>query len=520
MNEETVPTKEEHRVEEQEKKVFFPYGRLDNIPELKYLTSETSARLRPIMRYLFQNFNRQRYWVNLSEIWEHVRHFYRQDATEQDCVEDLEILISNGNLRKEYERQFLRTLDEFLHRRVIFQLTALSVEIERFINDLEQRRSGGTGRLSASDTEALLNKLKEIERRLSKQDLSPSELEELNGLWHESYQVFQTFTRNANDFLGEMRRVEYEKLQQLDGFLRFKEALVRYLEEFSQGLESTKPLIQNLLHAWKNHGVAERLIKVLVEYNQKVPRPDGTFPEPNILAEEYWEQFDSIYTWYQPNGGVDKIRDMTIFSVELLVKQAARLVDRYRGGISRRQELVKLARRFALCKEISDCMRIAVEAFLIPQVRHVKGTFGVHTPRNMLHDWDSHTQPENIYLRAIKRGTRQRNNGKPIRDRRVEEEELRLRIRKEKDAEVAVINRIFKNGDIIVCENLNVETSEERHLILRIIRECQMNSCGSTRLIDGSTVILRTSVPDGRGIMVAPDGVLNMPAFVLLREVD
>lgn len=506
-------------VEEQVQKLFFPYSQVDSIPELKYLTSETSRRLRPIMRYIYQQFNRQRYWIGQGEIWDHVRHFYGGDATEDDCVNDLETLVDNGNLRKEYERQYVRTLEEFHRRRVVYQATALAVEIERFINDLIQRR-GGSSALSAGDIDTLLNKLREIDRRLADPLLVTQNTEELSRLWRESYQLFQTFTRNVNDYLGEMRRVEFDKLQKLEGFLRYKDAIVKYLEDFSQGLEISKPLIQDLLTAWQRQGIAEKLFKILSEINSQMPNPDGTFPVSGELYEEYLQQFISIYEWYQQGGGVDMIRQMTTSSIELVLKQALRLVDRYHKGISRRQELADLAQDFSNCSDVNQCSRLAVKSFSLPQVRHVKGSFDVHVPRNMPHDWDSRSKPEVISLNMIKRGVRQRSAGSPINDKSKEEEQLRMQIQKAKDDEVSSISRLFKDGDALRCMDLDVESPVDRRYLLKIIKNCKMSSSRSTRLIDGSKVTLLNSDTRDRGNLYAPDGVLNMPAFILVREAD
>lgn len=512
---------EDERLSEKEtnqSKLFFSYSLVESIEEIKYLTSEIAHRLRPIMRFIYKEFNRQRYWVPQRDIWNSVKSYYGSDSSEQNLFDDLEILCANKNLRKDYERRYVRSVEEFYHKRIMYQPTALAIEIERFVSDLEQKR-GTLGSLNTSQIDSLLKNLLYIDKILTQP--RPSEMaEQLSNLWRDSYRLFQEFTRGANDYLGEMRRVDYEKLQQLDGYLRYKEAVIKYLEEFSYKLEGSKPLIQNLVNTWRKQLLTEQLFSVLADFNSKIPRPDGTFPNFDTLYTEYMEQFDAVHAWYQVGGGVDMIRSMTIASIELVLKQAANLIERYNNGLSRRQELAELARRFAECTQVSECNRLAVESFLLPQVRHIKGIIDVHIPRNMPNDWDERSKPELIELGVIRRGARQRSPGNPIRDRRLEQELLRQKIRAEKEAEVACIKKVFNKGNLLNCESFSVESSEERRLLLKIIRECQVNPHRNLRLIDGTKVSLADNKPKSRGVLTCPDGILNMPAFTIIREDD
>lgn len=135
------------------------------VTEASYLTAQDVRHYRPLMRYFYQQHQGQRFFLRVDETHRHVQQAYDGAYTEVQCQADLEQLATWGNLTRHYERARVHTIDEFLRRQAVYQITPEGVLLERFVSSLEEA-GGRAGSLDKTVLDALLQRMRELDRLL------------------------------------------------------------------------------------------------------------------------------------------------------------------------------------------------------------------------------------------------------------------------------------------------------------------------------------------------------------------
>jgi uncharacterized protein (TIGR02677 family) len=476
---------------------------LKKVPEAAYLNAENAARYRPILRYFYLQHTAHRYWLSFDEIFENVRPAAGADYTPEFCEQDLAQLTAWGNVMAEQEKSRARTIDEFQRRRLQYQLTPYSIALERLLCELE---TSGTAKGSLDPTllDRLWSRLEGLARDMS-------DLRRTRRDWTEAYEYFQQIVNDANDFLSAMHRSRPQDLNQIEAFLAFKEVLVQYLSAFINQLMDVAEKIRALFESWPT----EKLIDLLVVHDSTLmPSPDGRMPEAPAVRSAYSAQMRAIQEWFRRGGGVEILRRVTADAIEMTVRHAQRLVDRRTFGVSRRRELLELAKRFADCRTVEEAHALAAS------------TLGCALPRHLLcrdqpfvvSDESVWAQaPEELPLTRIHRSTRSRSVGAPIEDRSREQQEVLRAELEARRREAALWDELFADGEIDLT-GFDVPEPAVRGRLLHILGRCAASPDGSALVPDGSRIELLAPLHDGPGRIDSPDGTLHLPAYRLRRE--
>lgn len=490
------------------------------VSEAAYLTAENAYRYRPILRYFYTQHTAHRFWLTVAEVRDHIRAYFDPEYSDDQCEQDLAALVGWNNLMAEQEKSRARTVEEFLRRRLRYQLTPYSIAFERLLTELEQAH-GTRGSLDASLLDILWDRLDALHHLVARGvPAQPDQgyLQQVRRLWLEAFGAFERIVNDANDYLAEMHRSRPDDLNRMEAFLAYKDVLIQYLSGFVNQLMDTAEKVRGLLAVWRRQRLAPVLLELLVGHDAAyLPGPDGQLPDPAVVRRHYAQQQEALAEWFRRGGGSDILRRVTADAIELVVRQTQRLMDRRRMGISRQRDLEQLARAFAACRALADAHRLAAVALGCALPRHVLGSAERFLMRDAGSVWEQ--EPDPVPLKRIQRGGRTRGAPAPIRDRQWEQQMVLLAELERRQQEAALWDRIFRGGEVDLG-SLWVADPEVRVRLLEVLGRCLAAPDRTALASDGSPIRLLDPTPPGSyGEVVGPDGVLHTPRFRLRRGV-
>lgn len=492
------------------------------VDEVRYLVADHAVgRYRVIMRYFFEQHERSRFWLTADEILEHVRRVYDPDYTPDECDRDLGQLVQWRNLAAEQERSRARTVEEFIRKRLRFQITRYAVEVERLLARLERQRGSG-GSLDPSYLEGLWDRLVRLDRMLATTGREGSaeagtlDPAQVRTLWREAYEYFTKTRDFANDYLASLSAARPRDINEFDAFITYKDLLVQHLRRFVHGLIAHADQIAALLRRWRQTGVAERVARLAAAVDAQEPDPEtGLPPDVEACRDHRLNEFVSLHNWFCGRGGVDVLQRATTDAIEVIVRQTQRLIDHRRGGVGLQRDLEELAAAFRRCRDLDEAHRLAGLAFGALGTQHLQS----EEPRQVPVDRDvwREAEPVPVELAPIARGPRARGRSEAVADRRAEREEALRRERLRRQEEAALWDAIFAGGALDLAE-VRLERPELRDRLLEVLGRCFQSPDRSAIAPDGSRIELVASVPGALGRLVAPDGTLYLGRYRLIRH--
>ncbi|WP_324667946.1 TIGR02677 family protein [Geochorda subterranea] len=532
-------------------RTLVPDRLLRQVREASYLVAENAPRYRPIMRFLYLEHMQHRYTHRLHEVHEWMRTHVDPAYTEEQCEQDLRALVEWGNLYAEQDRSRATTVEEFVRRQLRYGLTPYGIAFERLLVELESQRNTG-GSLDVGLIDVLWEQLREIDVQLgqpehgapgdgrsatatpgggsagadaqrdgngageAEREALPARpaLQALFTRWTQAIDAFDKLGSQSSDYLAALHRGAREQMADLDAFLAYKNLLVEYLASFVDGLYNQGQRIRSLLAAWERSGKAARLLEWLVAFETRY-RPGAdrlpTADEVRPVREAEWRR---LVGWFRPDGGWETLRKRTASAIEQVTRQAQRLMDR-RVAVSRRHDLERLAVAFARLERLDDAHRLAGLAFGAPAPRHLLGSAEVF----MLDDGGSawEVAPQLIELAPVRRGRQESGRGAAVRPRREEQQRVLEAERARRQAEAAIWEAIFRDGEIDLG-SLTVKEPAVRLRLLAVLGRCLVSPDWTAQAPDGSIIELKPPQPFSVGTLSAPDGRLHLPAFRMVRR--
>lgn len=488
---------------------LMPAG-LRPVPELSYLTAQNVARYRAIMRFIYLEYQRLRYWLRPEEIYEGVRGWgVLEGYTLEQCMADLEALKNWGNLASRHDGGRAMSLEEYMRKKSQYLLTPYSIEIERMLEALEKVKGYG-GSLETTYFDTIAACVHEIREKAD-----TFEQGEALHNWEKLYVAFKTMHDNAADFIASIHSIQAEEMMATEGFLQLKDNLVNYLQHFVKSLQRSAYRIEGQLMRIGD-GLRDLYLDKVLEDELRKPRlEEGKTPEE--LADEFRQGWQNVRRWFigddRQASELTLLEKATKEAIAKVVRSAVRLQERRRGGVSRRNDLETLGRRFAELDSVQDAHRLAAYAFGLFPTRHLQGTDARDTERADASTWD---EPPNIRLiRSRSRKRSARSSTEPMRTHAAKREAYREQIEAQLAKERAFVERMRGFGAIAVAE-LPELRAMERMRLLQWIGRCTASASRTFTTADGHRVAVWVPEPhEEPGLLRCTDGDLAMPNYVI-----
>jgi len=502
------------------------------VPETAYLTAPSVGHYRPLMRFFYRQHQAQRFFIGVDPALQHIRQAFDAAYTEEQCQQDLQQLVVWGNLTRHFERTRVRTIDEFLRRQAVYQITPEGIAVERFVESLDAdgRRAGS---LDKTVLDALLQRMRDLDALLSDPEVlaapgggggtalpaaqghaSLQRQERISSLWGEVRHHFERVANDGVGYLGELRGVQAQQILEHSAFQAYKDVLVRYLSSYALALAECGPRIGDIARAWAG-GARGRLLSFCAgSVAARQPLPDGRYPDPAAEIARVHVGVLDLARWFDPvRGDVERLKRSTNDAIELVTRQAARLAELHWGTRSRRRDLEELALLFSHCTDVAQAERVASVAFAAAYPRHWQGE-AVPEGLGRTSPW---SEPAGVVdLRPVRRGARAEGAEEAVPERRTARDALLQEgLRTRADAERSM-RELFPEGRLELG-HVELPTPEMRNRLLELVGRCLASPDAAGEAPDGGRLAVVQRLP-GFGRIVAPDGVCHVPRLVLVWE--
>ncbi len=286
----------------------------------------------------------------------------------------LEQLVQWGNLLRSSHTVKASSISEYQRSRSRYQLSKAGERVQRDADGVLAEVDAA--REVSGELLALVERgLKELAERVT----APGGIEPQDGLERVStlFVQFTEFADSVRDFYAYLGQVLARYDLDSTEYQGFKELLLDYVEAITEDVSFRAPRISAALDTLWPHlpGLLSQLDAHAQGLTGLSAEGDGR-PETRVQRSRGREQADweGLRGWFRDTDGqgsqVDQLRDATLRALQSLLANAKRMLRSATGEMSRRRDLLRLARWFDEAAP-QDAHDIAVAAFGLYGARHL-----------------------------------------------------------------------------------------------------------------------------------------------------
>lgn len=481
------------------------------ITETSYLNAENVKRYRVILRFFFIQYERIKYWLDQSEVYEELK-FHKEfaDYTWEQCRQDLDSLVNWKNLMAIQDTKKVTSVEAFKNRQYRYQLTEYGVEIERMTVRLEHLYVEG-----ASLEPTLLERMElEIKKIASVSEEAPMKV---YTWWNDLNNDFKRLNQNYQDYMRDLNSARAEELMKSSEFLVYKDKLIEYLRSFIKGLQLHAGVIEMEVKN-TDKDVLQKVFQKVVEYEMTIPRIDAEINEREIY-ENNVGRWKSIVEWFAGENGKDseagRLFDMTNESIRKITRYATQISEQFTMGANRKEEYRKLAEMFLQCENLSEAHKLSAVVFGVEMPLHIKGELIRAT--DSVNSGVYEEAPMEIKIKPRIRAYGEKSQRSSIRDYTAEKEKAKKEAMEKMERERKMVESYIIDGKI-TFEELPVLESEVRNILLRWLSKALENKDSKGKTEDGQVFYITNRDEKKQCIIHCKDGDFEMPSFVLEFE--
>ena len=187
------------------------------ITEASYLCTGNTFRYRAIIRIAYKKYEKMKYLLYKEEIFEDIKKINGFDEyTLDDLKQDLDSLEAWGNFITVQDTARTRTLEEFKNRKFTYQLSTITIELERTLIKIENIKETSRGSLEISLIERFKETLEQIK------NLEEFDSSKIYSWWEMLNRDFKHLNENYQDYISKFYSPKTDELLKTNEFLIFK----------------------------------------------------------------------------------------------------------------------------------------------------------------------------------------------------------------------------------------------------------------------------------------------------------
>src|SRR2546422_4248965 len=328
-----------------------------NTPEklkvFEYVTAEKAPLYRAVMRVFMDSKERFALHLRPGDVLAGIVAISFGEPQDLPAVETLlNQLCEWGNLESHPDTADVATVEDFLRRRYLFQITVRGEAAERAIAAYEESilQPGELQTAALADIRSLLEELARF-----------AESAEIDGAkitlaLRTLCSSFEELTSRAQIFMsGLQRRIDLQRIE-FEEFILYKERLIDYLQRFVGELVIAADEIASALRRIEAAGV-DRLLTSAAR-RETADLLNAT-PEDVQSAALHWRnRWEGLQSWFIGNetspSHAETLRGRALSAIPALLTAVANINDRRVTRIDRVNDLRTLARWFAEAETESD----------------------------------------------------------------------------------------------------------------------------------------------------------------------
>lgn len=482
---------------------------MKKVVEASYLTADSAAQYRTILRYFYHQHERMRDFIGPEEILEYMRSIpVFSDYQEEQLHQQLAQLVKWNNLIARQDMTSAKTIDEYKKKRFRYQSTPYTIEIERMLVVLEKKTSDTfQGSLERSQFDRLLQALIVMQKE-SENDLTKNP-EEYMRIWDDVFRYFQTIRTSTADYIAYINSEQTDQRMQTEAFLVYKNQFTAYLRDFIVSLQKTSLQIRERLHEMTAQKL-DAFFQKLIEHRQSIPRLEDVSASVEEWLTEYEEYWGSLRQWFLGSSTrqseLEVLQWQTNEMIRRMTRYVQRIGERQQHFRSRKNDYLHLANWFTNCATMDEAHKLSAVVFGAMTIQHLQVEEG--TTDNLHTDtWEE----EPVILTIKPRTNRYREKTKPssMKSNAEKKRQQREQYLEERRQERELIDQYITDGVIKLSELAKVEPFIRKVLLSWIGKS--MASKDRKVKTDYGLVVKVTMDQEHMILLEAEDGNLKMP---------
>ncbi|KZD66015.1 TIGR02677 family protein [Bacillus cereus] len=479
------------------------------VAEVSYLTAESAAHYRTILRYFYHQHEKMRDYIAPEEVFAYMRSIPAfSDYQEEQLHLQLAQLVKWNNLMARQDMTSAKTVEEYKKKRFRYQSTPYTVEIERMLVVLEQK-VGDTfqGSLERSQFERLLQALltlqKEPATNWTKSD------EEYMRMWEDILRYFQVIRTCTADYIAYINSEQTDQRMQTEAFLVYKNQFTNYLRDFIVSLQKTSLQVMEILNDLQPEKL-EPFFQKLVNHRASIPRVEGVGESVEEWKKEYTDYWGSLKRWFLGSSieksELDALQWQTNEMIRRMTRYVQRIGERQHHFRSRKNDYLQLAKWFANCESLDEAHHLSSVVFGAMTIHHL------HVEADTTDNLHTDTWEENpIVLTLNPRNERYREKTKPgtMTSNTDKKQRQRAQYLQERKEEKTLIEQ-YMADDVIQLSSLSKIEPFIRKTFLSWIGKSMANKERVVKT-DSGLIVKVTINKENMIVLESEDGMLKMP---------
>ncbi|MBF2663973.1 TIGR02677 family protein [Listeria seeligeri] len=374
--------------------------------EASYLTAENYQRYRLIMKYFYEQHRSMNDLLYRKDILKYIQEEVGYtNYQEKELDQDLNSLISWGNLETRQEISKPKSIEEYKNRHFRYQISEASVAIEEMLENITNLASGARGSLDKHTFERLLTCLRDLQKR----ELDGQEL--LN-IWEDILGHFDKIRKNTADYIGYLNSEKSELQMQAEAFLVYRDKFVNYLRDFIIAMQDKIYQIQNCFENMLSEQL-EKIFQQVLKKEKEIPRLAEMELDEENLKKDFLNKWNNMTNWF-----IDRPHKQSEYS--LLLKQTNHAIDKITHTMqrfgdqmqqyrSRKKDYLHLAKWFSECDTIEKAHKLSAFLFGFEQTRHYYA-FPFSSGNKYAEIWETDPSIHDIQSRDTNNQRKKKNN--------------------------------------------------------------------------------------------------------------
>jgi uncharacterized protein (TIGR02677 family) len=502
-----------------------------NTPEklkvFEYVTAEKAPLYRAVMHVFMDSKERFALHLRPLDVLAGIVAISFGEPLDVQAVEaSLNQLCEWGNLESHPDTADVATVEDFLRRRYLFQITVRGEAAERAIAAYEESilQPGELQTAALADIRSLLEELARYAE--SGETDEPKSALALRTLCSS----FEELTRRAQIFMsGLQRRMDLQRIE-FDEFILYKERLIDYLQRFIGELVIATDEIASGLNRIEAAGV-DRLLTGAAR-REVADLLNATAENLDASALRWRNRWQGLRSWFIGNGShpshAETLRARALSAIPVLLTAVANINDRRVTRIDRANDLRTLARWFAEAETEAEAHGLWRAAFGLHASRHLMtndetldllDAAGVHPGTSWFE-----APPMKISIRLRATGFHARKGPSHAVIDRTREKDLLAQFAAEESAQIERARRVLAQGRRVLLSEIGSLNSGEFDLFLEILGEALAMKSRPQDLVeiissDGTLrITLEPALCPGIAVIRTPSGHFSGPDHFITIE--
>lgn len=481
-----------------------------------YLVVENVERYRKIMQFFYKRHRQMQGSLYRPEILEMMQIELTEDYGDIEVDQDLENLVSWGNLQKQQEIIRPKSIEEYRNKNFRYQITEEGILVEEMVYRLINTKHAARGAL---DEKGIRNLLQLLETFIQADS-------NLGEIWQQIRDEFRKVGEDTANYIGYITSPEVDSRMKTEQFLVYKDKFVHYLRDFISSIQSLYYQFIDVIDKLSSIN-QEKLIDDMYEIEQRVPMMDGITREE--VEEQVLGELAALKNWFVATGDRPSEYENLMLQTDQMITKITGLIYYFGQEIhqyqSRRKDYIHLAKWFNQASNLDEAHEMYGAIFGLEHSRHYFVSESSDATSNRENSWD--LAPGKLFLNNRGRGARQERKARSFVLDTAEQQRIIENHKKNLEKQNEQIERYFKDG-LLDFASIDSLDSHARKVFLKWISTA-IAIFASTSTTTGDTItqtisteldfIVEITINRTERIIVAcEDGNLEMPKITMKRR--